>query len=125
MGILTARQAFVGEPIPDMAEEITPLGFSLEEFLIAFGREGEVTVDFTAVKAEVQEPAWRKVSRTGQQLGFQRLPIQIQLFGLIPDCATIWKLWARLLCGDRGVMPPPSHAGLPETDSTATGPQSG
>jgi hypothetical protein len=62
------REAFVGELIPDVGEEVSAVGFSVEKFLVLFGREGEVAVDFAAVEAKVKQSAWRDVGRGGQKL---------------------------------------------------------
>lgn len=39
--------------ISDVAEEVTALGLGFEKLLVLFRREGEVTVEFAAVEAEV------------------------------------------------------------------------
>jgi len=80
-------EAFVGELIPDVAEEELALGFGVEKRLVLVGREGEVTVNLSAVEAEVQDASWRDVGLSGQELRFQRPPVQIWLFYVIPHRA--------------------------------------
>ena len=84
---LAARETLVRKAIPDVAEEVTAAGLGVEKLLVLFGREGEVTVNVAAVEAEVEESSRCDVSRGGQEFRFERLPVQVQAFCLIPDCA--------------------------------------
>jgi hypothetical protein len=83
---LTAGEAFVGELIPNVAEEVLALGFGVEKLLILFGGEGKVTIDFSAVEAQVKLPPRRVIGRSGQKLRFQRRPVHFQVCP-IPDRA--------------------------------------
>jgi hypothetical protein len=65
-----AREFLIRKAISDVAEEVTALGFGLEEVVILIGGEGEVAINFAAVEAEVKNPAGCHVSRGGQQFGF-------------------------------------------------------
>ena len=64
-----------------------PVGVGVEEFLILFGGEGEVTVNFAAMESQVKASPRLVVGGRRQELRFQRLPVQVQFFCLIPDCA--------------------------------------
>src|SRR6185369_3291148 len=70
-----------------MAEEVAALGVGVEEFLVLFGGEGEVAIEFAALEAEVKKASGSDVCGCGQKFGLQRLPVQIHAFCLIPDCA--------------------------------------
>lgn len=83
---LTARESFVGELAPYVPEEVTALGFGIEKRLVLFGGEREVTIDFSAVEAQVKLPPRRIIGCGGQKLRFQRRPVHFQ-FCLIPDRA--------------------------------------
>jgi hypothetical protein len=52
---LTTRETFVRKLIADVAEKVLALRFGVEKFLVSFGGKGEVTVDFAAVEAEVED----------------------------------------------------------------------
>ena len=88
----------VGKAISDVTEEVAAFGFGLDELLILISREGEVAINFSAVEAEVKNPAGCNVCRGSQELGFDGLPVQT--FCVIRDCAhdskivdTIYLRW--------------------------------
>ncbi len=75
----------VRKAISDVTEEVATFGFSLEELLRLVSGEGEVTINFAAVEAEVKSPAGSNVCRGSQELGLEWLPVQT--FCVIRDCA--------------------------------------
>ena len=70
-----------------MVEEVLALGFGVEKLLVLVSGEGEVTVNLAADKAQVESPPWSVIGRGSQELRFERLPVQSQVLGLIPNCA--------------------------------------
>ena len=75
----------IGEAISDVTEEVAAFGSSREEGLVLISGEGEVAINFAAVKAEVKNPAGCNARRGSQQLGFDWLPVQTLC--VIRDCA--------------------------------------
>jgi hypothetical protein len=77
-----------------------------------FRREGEVAIGFAAVEAEVEHMPRRDVCRCSQEFRFERLPVQIQTFCLIPDCAhdskivgtiPLWWRWSGHAASETGL----------------------
>jgi hypothetical protein len=60
---LLARELLVRKAISDVTEEVAAFGFGLEEPLVLIGGEGEVAIKFTAVEAEIKNPAGCNVCR--------------------------------------------------------------
>jgi hypothetical protein len=75
----------VRKAISDVTEEVAAFGFGLEELLVLNGGEGEVAIKFTAVEAEIKNPARCNVCCGSQELGFDWLPVQTLC--VIRDCA--------------------------------------
>jgi hypothetical protein len=73
---LIAWELLIREAIPDVTEKVAALGFGLKELLVLIRRKGEVAINLAAVEAEVKNPARRDASRSGQELGFDWLPVQ-------------------------------------------------
>jgi hypothetical protein len=110
----------VRKAISDVTEEVAAFGFGLEELLVLIGGEGEVAIKFTAVEAEIKNPARCNVCSGSQELGFDWLPVQT--FCVIRDCAHDSKIvhdffeMVEVSCRLRR---------RPETDSTAAVEESG
>src|SRR5215472_18307751 len=97
--MLAARESFVRKATSDNAEEVMTVGVGFEQFLVLFGGEGEVAVDFAAVEAEVKSPPRCIVGCGSEELRFQRLPVQH--FCVNRDCAHDSKIVGTMILRGR------------------------
>src|SRR5690348_5526751 len=64
--------SFIGEAVPDAAEEVPAFGFGTQELLVIVVRKSEVSVDIAATESQVQSALVGVVCHREKHLRFKR-----------------------------------------------------
>ena len=96
-GRLNDEGEFVGELVPNVAEEVLALGFGVEELLVLVCGEGEVAVNLAALEAQVKDAPRHLVGLGRQEFRVKGLQSRFNFSVSFRFVPTIRNLWARLL----------------------------